>query len=79
MIELLLVHRPSKNSAEIKMLPHFAWCHINGCWNKKIVQCQHTSKKLCSNYKTTRDRLWISDEVVLNTFAMDDEMELSSY
>lgn len=64
------------------MLPHFAWCHINSKWmldQENSAECQHTSEKLCHNYKTTRDRLWISIEVVLNTFAMDDEMELSSY
>lgn len=81
-IELILVHRPSKNSAEIRMLPHFAWCHINSKWmleRENSAECQHMSKKLCYNYKTTHDHLRISNEVVLNTFSMDDEMELSSY
>lgn len=64
------------------MPPHFAWCHINIKWMLEqdvSAECQHRSKNLCFNYKTTHDRLWTSNKVILNTFAKDDEMELSSY
>lgn len=49
----------------------------NGWWNKKIVQRANTH--LRNFVITVKPLVIVIFKVILNTFAMDDEMELSSY